>query len=137
MGGVKDKIMSLFKNNSTKDYSQPARVENVYDCGNKPRKLKIKKKKSEDKISKSIRNLFTLKKENEAIQDRIIKDIKKLFEQEEDYCKPVKEGKFYSNNYFEYESNGYRNKTLSIKEYLDEIKSYLKDIINNLKKSET
>ena len=34
----------------------------------------------------------------------------------------------------EYESNGEGSKTLSIKEYLDEIKQYLKDIINNLEK---
>ena len=40
-------------------------------------------------------------------------------------------------NYFEYESNGNKNKTLPIKEYLDEPKRYLKDIINNLKKYET
>ena len=33
----------------------------------------------------------------------------------------------------EYESNGGRNKTLSIKEYLDEIKQYLKEIINIFK----
>ena len=37
----------------------------------------------------------------------------------------------------EYEINGDRNKTLSIKEYLDEIKPYLKNIINNLSKSDT
>ena len=35
-----------------------------------------------------------------------------------------------------YEGNGNRNKTLSIKEYLDKIKSYLKSIINNPKKSD-
>ena len=46
-------------------------------------------------------------------------------------------GNFYSNNYIEYETNGDRNKTLSIKECFDEIKPYLKDIINNLKKSDT
>ena len=38
-------------------------------------------------------------------------------------------GSFYSNNYI-----GDRNKTLSFKEYLNEIKRNLKDIINNLKK---
>ena len=37
----------------------------------------------------------------------------------------------------EYEINVDRNKTLSIKEYLDEIKPYLKNIINNLNKSDT
>ena len=36
-----------------------------------------------------------------------------------------------------YKNNGYKYKTISIKEYLDEIKPYLKDIINNLKKSDT
>ena len=41
-----------------------------------------------------------------------------------------------SNNYIEYESNGERNKTLSVEEYLNKIRPYLKDIINNLKKSD-
>ena len=39
--------------------------------------------------------------------------------------------------YIELKSNGDRNKTLSIKEYLDYIEPYLKDIINNLKKYDT
>ena len=37
---------------------------------------------------------------------------------------------------YEGNRNGNRNKTLSIKEYLDKIKSYLKSIINNPKKSD-
>ena len=37
----------------------------------------------------------------------------------------------------EYESNGDRNKFLLIKKYLDEIKPYFKDIINNLKTFDT
>ena len=40
-------------------------------------------------------------------------------------------------NYIEYESNGYRNKTLSVEKYLNKISPYLEDIINNLKKSDT
>ena len=40
------------------------------------------------------------------------------------------------NNYFEYKSKGDR-KTLSVEEHLSKIKPYLKDIVNNLKKSET
>ena len=35
----------------------------------------------------------------------------------------------------EYENNDDKNKTLSIKEYVDETKPSLEDIINNLKKS--
>ena len=86
-----------------------------------------------------MKNLFRLKKENKAIKDRIIKDIRNLFEHEEEQnsFKPVKVGNFYSNNYTEHESNGNRNKTLSAKEYLNKIRPCLKDIINNLKKSDT
>ena len=36
-----------------------------------------------------------------------------------------------------YESNSDKNKTLSVEEYLNKIRPYLKDIINNLKKSDT
>ena len=44
---------------------------------------------------------------------------------------------FCSNNYIENKSNGDRNKTLSIKKYFEEVKPYLKDIINNLNESDT
>ena len=112
----------------------------------------------EENIIKDIRNLFRLKKEKrypaikgikktfrqeketKAIKDRILKDIKNLFEhekEEENYYKPVRVSNFWSNNYIEYESNGDRNKTLSVEEYLNKISPYLKDIINNLKKSDT
>ena len=36
--------------------------------------------------------------------------------------------------YIEYVSNGDRNKTLSVEEYLSKFRPYLRDIINNLKK---
>ena len=42
-----------------------------------------------------------------------------------------------SNNYIEYGSNNDKNKTLSVKKYLNKIRSYLKDTINDLKKSDT
>ena len=63
--------------------------------------------------------------------------MKNLFEEEEDYHKPVRVGNFYSNNYMEYGSNGGKSKSLLIKEYLDEIKPYLKYILTNLRKSDT
>ena len=40
-------------------------------------------------------------------------------------------------NHVEYESNGGRNMTPSLEEYLYKIKLYLKDIINHLKNSDT
>ena len=59
--------------------------------------------------------------------------ILKFFEhEEEDYL-----GNFWSNNYTEYESKGYRNKMLPIEEYLNKFRPDLKVIINDLKKSDT
>ena len=101
MGGYKDQIMSLFK---TKDYSEQKPAKTVY--GNK---------QSEENIVKSIRNLFKIKKENEEIKERIIRDIRKIFDQEEkDYYKPIV-GNLWNNNYTKYESSGDRNKNLSVK----------------------
>ena len=78
-------------------------------------------------------SLFRLKNNHEAT--RIIKDIRNLFEKEnEDYYKPVRVGNFCGRIYIKCDSNGDTKKTLSIKEYVDEIKAYLKYIINNLQK---
>ena len=92
----------------------------------------------EQNIIKDIRNLFRLKRETKGIRVRLLRDIKNLFEHEEkNYYKPVRVSNFRSNNYIEYESNVDRNKTQSVEEYLNKIRPYLKDIINNPKKSDT
>ena len=52
------------------------------------------KKQSDENIIKSTKNLSKLKKENEAIKDTIIRDIRPLFKEEDDYCKPVRVGNF-------------------------------------------
>ena len=44
-------------------------------------------KQSEENINNNIINIFILKKENETIKGRIIRDIRTLFQQEDDYCK--------------------------------------------------
>ena len=44
--------------------------------------MKVEKKQSEENMIKSIRNIFKLKKENEAIKDRTIRDIRTLFEKQ-------------------------------------------------------
>ena len=51
--------------------------------------------------------------------------------------KSVRIVNLWSNNYIEYESNYDRNKTLSGETYINKIRPYLKDIIKNLKKSDT
>ena len=91
---------------------------------------------NQKKAIKSIRNLFKRKKENETIKDKLIRDIRTLFNQEDDYYKPIRVGNFWNSNYIEYESSGDRNQNLSVKEDLDKIKPYLGDIIINLQKSD-
>ena len=56
-----------------------------------------------------------------------------MCESEEDYYEPVKISNAFNNNYIEYGSNGDKDKILSIKEYLEIIKQYLSDIINDHK----
>ena len=66
--------------------------------------------------------------------------IKNLFEYEKEkvnHYKPVRVSTFWSKSYIEYESNGDRSNTLSVEEYLNKIRTYLKDTINSLKKSDT
>ena len=65
-------------------------------------KLKIQNQ-SEGKIIKNIRNLFKPNKENEAIKDRIIRDIKTLVEQQEDCYKSVRVNNVWNNNYIQHE----------------------------------
>ena len=53
-----------------------------------------------------------MEKETESVKEKVIRDIRNLFEQEKDYCKHVRVGNFWSNNYVEYESNVTRSKIL-------------------------
>ena len=74
-------------------------------------------------------------------RDEKIEEIKKIihdsknnfFKPNEDNYKPVRIVNAFSSNYIEYKSNGDKDKTLSIKDYLDEVKPYLSDIINDHK----
>ena len=120
--------MRLFK---IKDYNEPKYVKTVQGDGKKPSKSKIQKQ-SEDNIIKSGRNRFKLKKENKGTKERIIRNIKILFEQqEEDYYIPVRVDNFWNNYNGEHESSAHRNKNLSVKGYLNEIKPYLRGRIHS------
>ena len=50
-----------------------------------------------------------------------------------DHCEPKKIASAFNNNYIQYESMGDKDKNLSVKEYIDVIRPYLSDIINNRK----
>ena len=85
---------------------------------------------------KDIRNLFRLQKKIKQLKIEYL-EILKIFlsMKKRKNFKLVRINNFWSNNYIEYESNADRNKTLSVQEYLNKTRSYLKDI-NNLKKSD-
>ena len=51
----------------------------------------------------------------------------------EDYYKPIIVKGAFNNNYIQYESKGDKDKKLTISEYLDKIRPYLVDIINDHK----
>ena len=65
-----------------------------------------------------------------------MRDIK-TFEKEDNHYKSIKVGNSWKKDYIEDESNGDKNKNLSVKEYLIKIKPYLEDIITNLQKPGT
>ena len=69
--------------------------------------LKQKKKKKIEKKKEHNKRI---------IKDRIIRDIRTLFEQEEeqDHYKPERASNFWNNNYIEYNSNGDKNRNLSL-----------------------
>ena len=72
------------------------------------------------------------------IKDRIIRDIRTLFEQhKEDYYKPKRVSYFWNNNYIEYEGNGDKNRNLSLDEYLKKVEPYFRNIITDLQNSDT
>ena len=108
------------------------------------KKPKIIRDRLKDKrlIINNIRRLFDYekeerkkKKQNEKIiKDNIIRYIRILFEQgkEEDYYEPKRVSNVWNKNYIEYESNGDKNRNLSLDEYLNKIESYLRNTIINL-----
>ena len=54
----------------------------------------------------------------------------------EDYYKPIRVNSAFNSNYVEYKSKGDKEKILTIKEYLNMIRPYLRDIMNDHKLKE-
>ena len=94
----------------------------------------------EENIIMDIRNVFRIKKEIKGIRDIVLRSIKNLFEykkEEENYYKPVRVNNFSNNNYIEHKNDGDKNKILSVEEYLNEIRQNIRDLVNDLKQSDT
>ena len=61
---------------------------------------------------------------------------KKLSKPKEDHYKPERLNNFWNNNCIEYESNGNKNRNLSLNKYLNKIEPYLRNVIIDLQKSD-
>ena len=97
-------------------------------------RLRRERKKN---IMKDIKKKFSIKKENKSIKDRIIKDIKLHFGQEDDHYKIVRVSDFWDSNYIKYENNGDKNKNLLVILYFNKLEPYLNNFTNDLQKSGT
>ena len=75
-----------------------------------------KKKKGRQELEKKTKHNGRL------IKDKIMRDVRRIFEQEEDYYKPKSANNFWNSNYIEYESNGDKNRNLLLDECLNNIK---------------
>ena len=114
MSVVKEKLW-FFLNKTTKDYNKGGR-----ESRNQKQQEK-NKKHSEDNIVTDLRNFFQVLKRQEAIKDKIIRDIRTCFEEEECYCKPVRLRNFCSNIYIEYGSNNGKVKHYKSKKTLKKL----------------
>ena len=99
--------------------------------------IESKKNLSTQKIKEIEKSLSTLKKYHDHDDAKYIgiRDVGNLFNQstDKDYYKPIKTKSAFNGNYIEYESNGDKDKNLSAKKYLNMIRPYLSNMINDYK----
>ena len=135
------KIITKYR--SIKGYESKSKVK-LWDILNGPKPIKENKtisniRKDNDIDDTEYKGLRDTRPKNyyendDNIEYKGLRNIRFLFElEEEDYYKPVKISNAFS-YYMEYEGNGDNDKSLSINEYLDKIRPYLTDMINDLKK---
>ena len=108
---------------------------------------KVKKYQEEQEKKQHAKELKKIKKSLEKLQENFekyhnkddqdykgIRYIENLFNKiDEDYHKSIKTKGAFNNNYKEYESRGDKYKNLSLEDYLNIIRLFLRDTINNHK----
>ena len=70
-----------------------------------------------------------------SIKEKVIFGIIMTLNKEEDYYESKRVRNVWNNNYIEYDSNGDKNRNLSLDEYRNKIKTYLRNMIINLQDS--
>ena len=109
--------------------------KNLYEIENEKNLFAPKIKEIEKNLLELEKNLFKPKKyyHYDDIEYKGIRNVRNLFDWsiDEDYYKPIITNGTFNNNYIQYESMGDKDKSLSIKEYIDVMRPYLSDIINS------
>ena len=93
--------------------------------------IKIQKNLFATKIKGTQKSIYNLKKYRDYDDTKYQWNLFSIFD--EDYYKPIKTKSAFNNNYIEYESKAVKDNNLSPKEYLDIIRPYLRDMINDHK----
>ena len=92
---------------------------------------KLLKKLKEEDLNRLEKHQYN---DNDDLDYKGTRQIENLFDKiNENYYKPIKTKGAFNNNYMEYESRGDKDKNLSPKDYLDIIRPYLRDMVNNHK----
>ena len=146
-----DKRLKQIRKGFTKlrDWSSKPQIKEIrknhYDIKN-PKNLSTQKiKEIEESLFKLEERLSNFKKyrPQDDFEHTNIKDIRNVFNRDalnkiafnqsidEDYYRSIRIKSAFNDNYIEYESKGNKDKNLSPKEYLDMIRPYFSDIINN------
>ena len=112
--------------------------KNIYRIEKKKRKKDLStSKKAKKYLNKLEEKIYKLNRyyDYDDAKYRGIRDVKDLFDLSigEDCYKPIIVNTAFNNNYIQDESKGDKYKILTISEYLDVIRPYLVDIINDHK----
>ena len=111
--------------------------KNLYEIENKKNLSKLKIKETEKNLLELEKSLSKLKKyyDHDDTEYIGIREVANSFNQsaDEDYYKPIKttNGFDNKNSYIKYESKAGKDKNLLPKKYLDMIRPFLSDIIND------
>ena len=109
--------------------------KNLYETENK--KGRSTSKKTRKYLNKLEQKIYELNKyyDYDDIKYRGIRDLRDLFDLSisEDYYKPIIVKSASNSSYIQYESKGDKDKILTIREYLNMIRPYLLDMINDYK----
>ena len=132
-------VLSRLGNIVTKNDREKIKKE-LYEIENKTNLSDKEKEKIDDNLLKLVNKLN--KKEKYHDRDDLdyhgLRDIENVFDNiEDDYYKPILVKSSFNENYKYYGNRGDKDKILSIEQYLDVIKPYLSDLINDHKAIET